>query len=357
MSKTASETTFLSIDHWETVAVRELVPGATAMIAVHNTYRGPALGGCRMFDYQNSPVKQLHALEDVLRLSRGMSYKAAAANLPLGGGKAVIVAETKGFDGAERDAMFLAFGDFVESLGGRYITAEDVNTKVSDMSLVRQRTRHVTGLDEKEGGLGDPSPLTAYGVFESLRYTAERFLKRPTRELTVAVQGAGKVGFHLCLLLRDAGFRVMASDVSDANLARVREAGGIEITAADAILDAPADIFAPCAMGKVLTTQALTRLKARVICGAANNQLESPAIDEALRQCGVVYAPDYVVNLGGLTMVQQELAERSYDLAKKNTRDNAIQGLDEIYTLAASEQIPTGRAADRVMYRRFHPAA
>ncbi len=198
-----TQTTFFSINHWETVAARELAPGVTSIIAVHSTTRGPGLGGCRMFDYGGHPLRQMLAMEDVLRLSRGMSYKAAAANLPLGGGKAVILADSAKFDGPARSALFAAFGDFVESLGGRYITAEDVGTKVADMTTVHARTRHVTGLPPSEGGLGDPSPITAYGVFESLCYTADRFIGKPHQSLTVAVQGAGKVGHHLCLLLRD----------------------------------------------------------------------------------------------------------------------------------------------------------
>ncbi len=349
-------TTFLSVSHWEAVAVRELTPGVTAVIAIHNTFRGPALGGCRMYDYGNSPFKQLQALEDVLRLSRGMSYKAAAANLPLGGGKAVIVADSAKFAGPAREALFAAFGEFVESLGGRYITAEDVGTKVEDMSWVRRRTAHVTGLQESEGGLGDPSPLTAYGVFESLHFTAERFLKAGPAALTVAVQGVGKVGWNLCKLLREAGYRVIATDVSEANLQKAREIPGVEIVAPAAILEADAQILAPCAMGKVLSAESAPRLKFKVICGAANNQLESEAVDRQLFERGIVYAPDYVVNLGGLTLVQQELSEKSMDLARRNTRDNAIQGLREIYDLSAAERLPTGAAADRVMYHRFHPA-
>lgn len=349
-------TTYLSFAHWDTVAIRELTPGTLALIAIHNTNRGPALGGCRMFDYQNNALKQLLALEDVLRLSRGMSYKAAAANLPLGGGKAVILADSAKFTGEAREALFTAFGDFVESLGGRYITAEDVGTKVEDMSIVRKRTTHVTGLKESEGGLGDPSPVTAYGVFESLHYTAQRFLNRPAAELTVAVQGVGKVGWYLCKLLREAGYRVKAADVSEANLARARELPGVEIVPSEAILDADAEIFAPCAMGKVLNAKSVAGMKFKVICGAANNQLESESVDRKLLERGIVYAPDFVVNLGGLTMVQQELAEKSMDLAMRNTKVNAIAGLGEIYDLSAREKLPTGVAADRIMYRRVHSA-
>ncbi len=348
------QTTFFSINHWEIVAARELIPGVTALIAIHSTKRGPSLGGCRMFDYGGHPLQQMLALEDVLRLSRGMSYKAAAANLPLGGGKAVILADSEKYEGEERRRIFTAFGEFIDSLEGRYITAEDVGTKVSDMTVIHGRTRHVTGLPPSEGGLGDPSPITAYGVFESLCFTADRFIKKPFHEITVAVQGAGKVGHHLCLLLKSAGFKIKAADVSADNIERIRAIDGIEVVAPETIVDTPADIFAPCAMGKILNAETLPRLQAKVICGAANNQLESAAIDVALLQRGIIYAPDYVVNLGGLTLVQHELAGKPLDAARASTRENAIAGLKEIYDLSAAQNLPTGAAADRVVYRRFH---
>lgn len=276
--------------------------GLRALIAIHSTRLGPALGGTRLWHYDSTEA----AVLDVLRLSEGMTYKAASAGLPLGGGKAVILADGREQDSGVRAARFRAFGRFVESLNGRYITAEDVGTTPQDMAQVLQSTSHVVGLP---GASGDPSPVTAYGVFRGMEAAVEFALNRDSLDgVRVAVQGLGKVGLALVDYLIEAGAQVIATDIRPEALKAARLRPNVRIVEPDAIYDAACDVFAPCALGGVINDATLPRLKCKVIAGAANNQLDDPDRHSTdLRQRGIVYVVDYVINAGGLINVTGEL--------------------------------------------------
>ena len=274
--------------------------GARAIIAVHSTYRGPAAGGCRVWRY---PLLA-PALTDALRLSRGMSYKNALAELPFGGGKSVIIPPAGDFD---RRALFTAFGRAVESLDGRYITAEDVGSGVADMQIVATQTRHVGGLPARDGQAGgDPSPWTALGVFLSIQAAMKWRLGRPLDGATVTVQGAGAVGADLCRRLIEAGAEVTLADVDAPRALAVAERTGTYVADPRDIHRLAADVFAPCALGAGLNAMTLGEIGPAIICGAANNQLANSAIGEALGRRGKLYCPDYVVNAGGIIAVHGE---------------------------------------------------
>lgn len=295
---------------------------AIGVIALHSTTLGPAAGGCRFWHYDS------HAdlTADAIRLARGMSYKNAVAGLPLGGGKAVLQRPAGSFD---RTALFRAFGNAVESLGGAYVTAEDVGTTVADMERVRERTRFVAGLHAEPGKSGgDPSPWTARGVFESMRAAARFALGSELEGLTVAVQGTGNVGAALCRMLRAAGARLVIADIDRRRVDALVAELGARAVGVDEIVAADADIFAPCALGGALNDQTIPTLKARLVCGAANNQLATEADGETLMARGIVYAPDYVVNAGGIINVSaeylgeapEEVAQRVSEIAPRLTR-------------------------------------
>lgn len=280
--------------------VRDDAVGLDAAIVLHSTVLGPAAGGCRLWRYPG--VAEMTA--DACRLAEGMSYKNALAGLPLGGGKAVINAPTGPFD---RRALFEAFGQAVAALGGRYITAEDVGTTVADMQVVAGKTRHVAGIMPFAGRAdGDPSPWTARGVFLSMQHAAERALGRPLKDCTVAIQGVGNVGAALADMLHRAGVRLVVADVSSAAVARVATRCGAEVAPVRSIHAVAADIFAPCALGGVLHAGTIRELTAKVVCGAANNQLADRRDGERLADRGVLYAPDFVVNAGGIIAVAAE---------------------------------------------------
>jgi leucine dehydrogenase len=304
----ASETP--DFDAHEAVRLFELdmhgAHAAHAIIAIHSTHLGPAVGGCRVWRY---PVAT-QALTDALRLSRGMSYKTALAELPLGGGKAVIIPPPGAYD---RRALFEAFGRAVDSLAGRYITAEDVGSSVADMAIVARQTAHVGGLPAAQGlAGGDPSPWTALGVFLALQAAlAWRCGGRSLKGAAVAVQGAGAVGARLCRLLIDAGAEVTVADIDAARAMAVCDETGAGLAEAQDIHRLPADAFAPCALGAGLNTATLGELAAPIICGAANNQLDTAAIGDALHRGGKLFCPDYVVNAGGIIAVQGESAGES----------------------------------------------
>lgn len=324
--------------------------GLRAIIAVHSTARGPAAGGARLWSYPDSDA----ALRDALRLSRGMSYKNAMADLPLGGGKAVILRPEGTFD---RAALFEAFGRAVDSLGGRYYTAEDVGVGPDDMKAARRCTRFVAGLPDGEAASGDPSPMTARGVFLGVKSCVRRaFQREDLRDVRVVVQGVGHVGAYLCHLLHDAGARLIVSDV---NLDAVREVEaryGARSVAPDAVYDQEAEVFAPCALGGVINPQTIDRLRVAAVAGAANNQLETPEMGAALAKRGVLYAPDYVINGGGIINVAAEIAGR-YDLAwveEKVAQLNAT--LEEIFDRAAAEGRPTNEIADEIARARIAAA-
>lgn len=308
--------------------------GLECIIAIHNTVRGPALGGCRMMDY----ASENEALTDALRLSRGMTYKAAVAGLPFGGGKAVIMGDPKS---RKTNALLRAYGRFVESLGGRYITAEDIGTTVEDMDVVYQTTRFVRGLSD---GSGNPSPATAYGVFSAIRAAVEfKMGSSDLSGLRVAVQGLGNVGYRLSAYLAEAGARLFVTDVRPEAVERaVRDFAAVAV-AGDEIYALDADVFAPCALGAVINDDTVPILGASIVAGAANNQLAEDRQGEALRRRGILYAPDYVANAGGIMDIAYE------DSGNIMERVGGIHGtLKMIFARAEVEGVATNAVADRM---------
>jgi leucine dehydrogenase len=292
------------------------------MVAVHSLVRGPALGGCRMWRYDDSRA----ALRDVLRLSRAMTYKSAVAGLPLGGGKGVIVLplDAPVPRGQARRDVLMDFGDTVEALGGDYITAEDVGTSSKDMEIIAGRTSHVTGLSRRRGGSGDPSPYTALGVLAAISASCERvFGSSSLRGRTVCVSGLGHVGMRVAQGLLKAGAKVLATDIDRSTREPVRAAGARWI-APDGAASQPADVFAPCALGGILTDETVSALQAPIVAGAANNQLAEDAVAEILDDRGVLWAPDFVANAGGIINIAVELEREGYDPARARTRVRGI---------------------------------
>jgi leucine dehydrogenase len=317
-----------------------------AIVAIHSTALGPALGGTRLYPYRS----EKEAIRDVLRLARGMTYKAAAAGLDLGGGKAVIIGDPSR---TKSEELLRAYGRFIDTLQGRYITAEDVGTTGQDMDIVRRETRSVTGVSPGMGGSGDPSPVTAWGVYKGLIACAEEVWRESSvRGKRVAVQGVGKVGYHLVKHLHDAGASIVVSDVDVDNLARSVREFGVDTADPDKIHAEECDIFAPCALGGIIRDDTLPSLKCRVVAGSANNQLEYPEHGEALRQAGILYAPDYVINAGGLINVADEL--RGYDRERAMQRVEGIyRTLREVFAISQQEDISTSEAADRFAWSRI----
>ena len=319
---------------------RDPESGLSAVIAVHDTTLGPAMGGCRMWRYASED----DALADAQRLARGMTFKAALAGLPLGGGKAVIVGDPRREKSPE---LFRAFGRAVEHLRGTYITGEDVGTSVEDMDEVRRETRHVAGVAD---GSGDPSPMTALGVLHGIRAAVRhRYGAGSLDGFTVAVQGLGHVGFHLSRLLHDAGAQLIVSDVAADRVQRAMSAFGAVPVEPDAIAGVEAEVFAPCALGGAVNGATRRRLKAGVIAGAANNQLETPGDGMALHRDGVLYAPDYVINAGGLISVAQDILRRGepYDRAAVGADVAGIgDRLETIFKVSARTNRPPEQVAD-----------
>ena len=320
--------------------------GLRAIIAVHSTALGPAAGGCRRWQY----LSAADALTDVLRLSRGMTYKNAIAGLPFGGGKAVILAE----EGVNKSpSLFQAFGRAVDSLGGAYITAEDVGISVDDMRVVKEATDFVTGLPQSGVSAGgDPSPYTALGVFLGIQAAAKARLEKDSLEgLKVAVQGVGHVGFHLCKFLTDAGATLLVADVNRDNLARVTDAMNATVVSPRDILFQDADILAPCALGNILNSESIPRIKAKVIAGAANNQLSTVADGQRLTERGILYAPDYVINAGGVISVAHEYLGNSSEEQVRSEVNRIPERLHEIFSESASTERPTNIIADDLARR------
>ncbi|WP_066662139.1 MULTISPECIES: Glu/Leu/Phe/Val family dehydrogenase [unclassified Sphingomonas] len=315
--------------------------GLSGVIVVHSTALGPAAGGCRFHRY----ASDTDAVADALRLAEGMSYKNALAGLPLGGGKAVIRMPDGPFD---RAALFRAFGRAVASLGGRYVTAEDVGTSVADMEYVADSTRHVAGLPTAPGAPGgDPSPWTALGVLRSMEVAVQRHLGASLADVTVAVQGLGHVGFALCELLHEAGARLFVAEPRIEVAAEAARRFGARVMEPDELLTAPAEVLAPCALGGVIDAASVQQLGAAVVCGAANNQLAAPAAGDALRARGILYAPDYVVNAGGIINVAAE--HLGWSVAEARSRVEATGArLTAVLDHAAAERIAPHVAADRL---------
>ncbi len=330
--------------HEQVVSYFDDETGLRAFIALHSTRRGPAVGGARLWRYESAQ----DALLDALRLAEGMTYKAALADLPLGGGKTVIVADGSEQDAAIRAARFRALGRCIERLEGRYITAEDVGTTIEDMAQVRRSTRYVLGLPVEEGGAGDPSPMTAFGVLCGMKALAEDVLERETLAgVRVAVQGLGKVGMSLAELLTREGAAVVGSDVRPQVAEEARQRLKIEVVGPDAIYDVPCAIFAPCAMGAVLNDRTIPRLACQIVAGSANNQLEEECHAEALHARHIVYAVDYVINSGGLINVASELD--GYDEGRARAKTAQIyQTIKRMLEIARTEGVSTYQATQRL---------
>lgn len=310
-----------------------------AVVAIHDSRRGPALGGCRFVSYMNEEA----AVMDALRLARAMTFKAALAKLPHGGGKSVILAPSGEYD---RSALFTRFAAFIDDLGGRYITAEDAGTGIADMELMRKRTKHVVGLGRERGGSGDPSPFTALGVRRGIEACVEIVLgKQSLNGVHVAVQGVGNVGYHLCKELAQAGARITCADVRDDLAKTVASEFGAKVAPAAEIHRTACDVYAPCALGGAINDRTLPQLNCRIVAGAANNQLASEECGTVLHQKGILYAPDYAINAGGLINVAQEVA--GYDAESSRSRTLAIHGtIMEIAQRSRRNNIPPQRVAD-----------
>ena len=322
--------------------------GLHAIIAIHSTALGPALGGCRLWPYSGFEA----ALRDVLLLSRAMTFKAAMAGLHLGGGKAVIMAQP----GRKTPELLRAFGRFVDSLAGLYITAEDVGVTVADLETIRQTTRYATGLPEDRGGSGDPSIMTAVGVLAGMRYCLRRvFGQDGFAGRTVAIQGLGKVGSQLAKLLHDEGARLIVSDVNKTRVGAVVGSVGARAVAPAEIYKTRCDIFAPCALGSTLNPRTIPRLTCRIVAGAANNQLSTPNDARALTRRRIVYAPDYVINAGGLINIACELEGYRRDTALARVL-RIPETLAAVFDRAESEKISPREAADQMVAGRIEAA-
>lgn len=331
----------VSHGHEQLVLCTDKKTGLRAYIGVHSTTLGPSLGGVRLWRYDSSE----DAILDVLRLSEGMTYKAAVAGLNLGGGKTVIMADGKEQDPSIRIARFRALGNFIERLNGSYIAAEDVGTKPADMMEIRRKTSYVTGIPLEQGGSGDPSPMTAFGVFCGIQALAEDVLgSSDLSDVRVAIQGLGKVGMGLAEHLLEAGATVIGTDVYEERIA-LAQAKGIQTVSLDAIYDSDCDIFAPCALGAVLNDDTIPRLRCRIVAGAANNQLAAEQHADMLQARDIVYAVDYVLNAGGLINVAQE-ANGFYDEGNARRQTARIyHTIKQMLQLARQQNITTAAAA------------
>jgi leucine dehydrogenase len=337
--------------HEQVVFGYDAPSGLRAILAIHSTVLGPAAGGCRMWPYASTA----EALSDVLRLSGGMSYKNAMAGLPLGGGKSVIIGDSRR---AKTSELFEAFGRLVESLGGRYITAEDVGTTTADMAYVARATRYVAGLGAAPGEAGgDPGPKTALGVHLGIKAAVRfRLGRADLNGVTVAVQGVGGVGYHLCRLLAAEGAQLFVADVRPAAVQRVCEEFKARAASADEVLAADVDVLAPCALGAVLNPHSIPRLRARIIAGAANNQLAQGQDGAALQGAGILYAPDYVINAGGIISVWHEYRGDSSEAQVIADIQGIPARLSEIFERARRENRTTNAVADEMARERLGQA-
>ena len=337
----------LGPEHEQVVFCNDPATGLRAIVAIHSTALGPALGGTRFYPYASTA----DAVRDVLNLSRGMSYKAALAGLDLGGGKAVIIGDPTR---DKIEPLLRAYGRFVQSLGGRYLTACDVGTFSPDMDVVARECSFVTGRTVAHGGAGDSSVLTAYGVYQGMRASAEALWGSPSLGgRTVGVAGVGKVGHHLVKHLVEEGATVVVSDVHRPAVdAMVEQYGATAAADTDALVRADLDVYAPCAMGGALTDEVVDVLSATIVCGAANNQLDHPGIEKALADRGILYAPDYCVNSGGLIQVADELEGFSFERAEQRA-SGIYETTKAVFALARTDSITPAEAADRLAERRM----
>jgi leucine dehydrogenase len=335
--------TIASMGHEQLVICNDSSAGYRGIIAVHSTTLGPALGGTRFWQYASDE----EAIVDALRLSRGMTYKNAVAGLNLGGGKSVIIGNNKTSD---REMIFRAHGRFVESLGGRYITAEDVGTSTADMDFVHMETKNVAGL---AGLSGDPSPVTAHGVFRAIQASAkERWGSDDLSTKTVSLQGAGHVGYYVAKELHKAGAKLVVTDIDAERVKQVVAEFGARSVAPDEICGVQADIFAPCALGGIINDKTIPQLKCEIVAGAANNVLLEARHGVALEEKGILYAPDYVANAGGVINVYSELAGWSSARAFRKA-DEIYDTILKVFAIAKQDKIPTYVAADRLAEQRI----
>jgi leucine dehydrogenase len=333
-------------DYGEVHFKHDKASGLKAIIAIHDSRLGPALGGCRFLPYDTDEA----AVIDALRLARGMTYKAAITGLAHGGGKSVLIRPKQHFD---RVAMFRAFGKFVNDLGGHYITAEDSGTGLEDMDVMRTVTKHVTGVGPQYNGSGDPSPFTALGVRRGIEACVKQLLKKDSLSgVHVAVQGVGHVGYHLCKELAAQGATLSVADVDPLKSERAQREFGARIVPLDEIFSIECDVAAPCALGSAMNDQSIPKLKAKIVAGAANNQLAEPRHGDDLHARGILYAPDYAINAGGLVNVAQEVT--GYDAAK--SREKTMKIYDTILEIAdrsAKTGTPTYRLADLMVEEKL----
>ncbi|KXH87499.1 Glu/Leu/Phe/Val dehydrogenase [Sporosarcina sp. HYO08] len=333
-------------DYEQLVICNDKASGLKAIIAIHDTTLGPALGGARMWTYDSEE----EAIEDALRLARGMTYKNAAAGLNLGGGKAVIIGDPKK---DKNDEMFRAFGRFIEGLNGRYITAEDVGTTEFDMDLINLETDYVTGVSAGAGSSGNPSPVTAYGIYLGMKAAAkEAFGTDSLKDKTIAVQGVGHVAYTLCEHLHAEGAKLIITDINEEAVQRAVNAFGAKAVGIGEIYSQEADIFAPCALGAIINDETIPQLKVKVIAGSANNQLKDAEHGDKLHEMGIVYAPDYVINSGGVINVADELDGYNRERAMKRV-EGIYNALEKIFAISKEKNIPTHIAADHLAEERI----
>jgi glutamate dehydrogenase/leucine dehydrogenase len=332
----------------QVVFCHDAATGLRAIVAIHSTRLGPSLGGTRFHPY----ASEAEALEDVLRLAKGMTYKAAAAGLDLGGGKAVIIGDPRT---DKSEALLRTYGRFVDSLSGRYVTAEDVGTTQADMDLIRRETASVTGVSRALGGSGDPSAATAYGVLHAMKAVARKLWG--TTDLAgrhVVVSGVGKVGNALVRHLVEERARVTIADVSTEALERARRDFDVEVVPVEKVHATPCDLYSPCALGKALSAETIPELRCAAVVGSANNQLADPGCVELLEQAGVLYAPDYVVNAGGVINIAGELESKGYHRERAYAHVRRIfDTTSTVLETAEREGIPTAVAADRLAEGRI----
>jgi leucine dehydrogenase len=325
---------------------RDQASGLEAIIAIHDTRLGPALGGCRFIHYGSEE----EALVDALRLARGMTYKAALAGLDHGGGKSVIIKPQRRFD---RTALFRAFGRFIDSLRGHYVTAEDSGTSVEDMEVIRSVTLHVTGVAPSHGGGGDPSPFTALGVRRGIEACVKFALDKDSlRGIRVAVQGVGHVGYYLCRELHAQGAVLTVADIDPLKAERAQREFGASIAPLDQIFSTECDVFAPCALGSALNRDTVPQLRCQIVAGAANNQLAEISMGAALMQRGILYAPDYAINAGGLVNVAQEVAGYDAEISRQRTM-KIYDTILEIAERARQAMTPTDIIANKMVEERL----
>lgn len=333
-------------DYEQLVFCQDKESGLKAIICIHDTTLGPALGGTRMWTYESEEA----AIEDALRLAKGMTYKNAAAGLNLGGGKTVIIGDPRK---DKNEAMFRAFGRYIQGLNGRYITAEDVGTTVADMDLIHEETDFVTGISPAFGSSGNPSPVTAYGVFRGMKAAAmEAFGSDSLEGKVVAVQGVGNVAYTLCRYLHEEGAQLIVTDINKEAVARAVEEFGATAVDPNEIYSVACDIYAPCALGATINDDTIPKLKAKVVAGAANNQLKEARHGDILHEMGIVYAPDYVINAGGVINVADELYGYNRDRAMKKV-ETIYDNIERVIDISKRDGIPTYVAADRLAEERI----